>query len=58
MRQRLRSMALLEGSQEESMTMHLCDQHIEGTEESTKAMSVTVLLLPGQLAKLNKAVVI
>lgn len=51
-------MALLEGSQEESMTMRLCDQRIEGTEESTKAMSVTDLLLPGQLAKLIKAVVI
>lgn len=51
-------MALLEGNQEESVTMCLCDQQNEDTEESRKTKNGIDLLFPGQLAKLMKAVVI
>lgn len=51
-------MKLLEGSQEENLTMCLWDQRAEDSEESRKAKSVIKLLLPDQLSKLIKAVVI
>ena len=51
-------MVLLEGNWKNSVTMCLCDQQIEDTEEWRKAKGLIGLLFPGQLAKLIKAMVI